>query len=61
MTTHRHAARATDGLAGLFGRLFSPCRLRTVRHYRVELDESNDHMLRDIGLSRGPTRLYRRD
>ncbi len=61
MTTQKRAARATGGLADLFGLLFSPWP-RSARHRRRGgLAELNDHMLRDIGLSRGPNRLYRRD
>ncbi|MEQ1951193.1 DUF1127 domain-containing protein [Mesorhizobium yinganensis] len=61
MTTQHQATRATGGLAGLFGLLFSPRRPRIARHHHTEFDELDDHTLRDIGLSRGPDRLYRRD
>jgi uncharacterized protein YjiS (DUF1127 family) len=61
MTTQFRAARATGGLTGLFGLLFSPWRPRASRHHRAELEVLNDHLLRDIGLTRLPNRLHRRD
>ena len=59
MTTQPRAARATGGVTGLFGLLFSPWRPR--RRQRADLESFNDHLLRDIGLTRLPNRLYRRD
>ncbi|MFI0843725.1 DUF1127 domain-containing protein [Mesorhizobium sp. IMUNJ 23232] len=62
MTTHYRAARATGGLTDLFGLLFSPWRPRAGgRLQRTELEVLNDHLLRDIGLTRLPNRLHRRD
>lgn len=61
MTTQHETARATGGLAGLFGLLFSTWRPRTIRQHHAELEELNDYLLRDIGISRTPYRLYRRD
>lgn len=62
MTTQYRAARATGGLTGLFDLLFSPWRPRASRRLqRAGLEALDDHLLRDIGLTRLPNRLYRRD
>ena len=59
MTTRYRAASATGGLTGLLDLLFSPWRPR--RRQRPDLESFNDHLLRDIGLTRLPNRMYRRD